>query len=983
MLDVERSKPTAEGQTGEFIRIRGARTNNLQGVDVDIPRNQLVVLTGPSGSGKSSLAFDTLYAEGKRQYIESLSAYAQQFMDQMARPDVDLIDGLQPTICIDQRPGNQNPRSTVATVTEIYDYLRLLMARLGQPTCYQCGADISQQSVEEIRDRLLEMHEGTKVMIFAPMVRGRKGAHKEVLQRVRQAGFLRVRVDGLVCDLDNVPEIVPQKIHHIDAVVDRIIIRKGIDARLTESIANAVEHGDGVLTLCYLDGRGANEPAAAVGKQGDGQRPPGPDKDKEIVWRDELYSTRLVCPNCNISYEEVEPRTFSFNSPYGACPVCEGMGSSEQFDPELIVLDSSASLLEGGIAAWKNGMSAATAERRNKAAAFLKAHGSSGETPLEQLKPRLRDALIQGDEQDFPGILMLLEQEYATSSSTKRLAELEHFRASVPCRACHGTRLRPEARSVLLRGHPIHEITAMTVVTARNFFEQLRLSNEDQAIGEPLVREIRKRLEFLDRVGLDYLSLDRCAKTLSGGEIQRVRLATSIGSGLVGVCYILDEPSIGLHARDNQRLIDSLRDLQTQGNTVLVVEHDEAMMRQADRLIDIGPQAGRDGGKIVFEGSVDQAEKTKHSPTGRYLSGLDRIPIPNERRRTTKTKSLFIQGVGTNNLNNIDVRIPLGVFTCITGVSGSGKSSLVNETLAPALLRRMGLNSSKPGQHTSLRGVSQLNRVIQIDQSPIGRTPRSNPATYTGVFDEVRKVFAGTRQAKQMGYRVGRFSFNTNGGRCESCQGQGVQRIEMSFLPDLFVTCDQCRGARFNRQTLQVHYRGRSIADVLNMSVAEGCDFFQNFENMARTLGSLNEVGLGYLPLGQPSTTLSGGEAQRIKLATELASVDSGKTLYLLDEPTTGLHFQDIQRLLNVLNGLVDKGNSVLVIEHNLEVVKSADWVIDLGPEGGQRGGFVVAEGTPEELAQCAASYTGCSLQPYLDLAAAMGNQRASRVAAE
>ena len=962
MLDIQREQAASNGQTtagpsSEVIRIRGARTNNLQNVDVDIPRNQLVVLSGPSGAGKSSLAFDTLYAEGKRQYIESLSAYAQQFLDQMARPDVDLIDGLQPTICIDQRPGNQNPRSTVATVTEIYDYLRLLMARLGQPTCYQCGANIRQQSIEEIRDRLLEMHEGTKVMILAPMVRGRKGSHNDVFDRVRKAGFIRVRVDGLVCDLDSVPELVAQKKHHIDAVVDRIIIRSGIDARLSESVASAVEHSEGLLTLCYLDEdrSGQDRGESAQANAGDG-----------AIWRDELYSTRFACPECNVSYEELEPRTFSFNSPYGACPVCEGMGSNEQFDPDLVIPNIELSVAEGALAPWKNGVPVAGAKRRDQAIAFLAAHGAGEETPLQVIKPAVFDQLVNGDEKKFLGVLILLEQEYATTTSRKRLAAMEPFRAQVICQACNGSRLRPEARSVLLDGHAIHELTAMTVSASRKFFDELKFSTADQAISQPLLREIRRRLEYLDRVGLDYLSIDRSAKTLSGGEFQRVRLATSIGSGLVGVCYILDEPSIGLHPRDIRRLIDSLRDLQSQGNTVLVVEHDEAMMRHADQLIDIGPHAGVEGGRVVFQGTVEQACQAEASPTGRYLSGQQRIQLPDRRRKTAKSRSLTIDAVGTHNLQDIDVRLPLGVLLCITGVSGSGKSSLINETLAPALLRRLGLNAPKPGPFSSLRGASQLDRVIQIDQSPIGRTPRSNPATYTGVFDEIRKVFAETRQAKQRGYRSGRFSFNTKGGRCEACQGQGVQRIEMSFLPDLFVTCDQCHGARFNRQTLQVHYRGHSIADVLNMSVTEGCEFFENFSNIARTLTSLDKVGLGYLPLGQPSTTLSGGEAQRIKLASELAAVDSGKTLYLLDEPTTGLHFEDIQRLLNVLHGLVDKGNSVLVIEHNLEVIKCADWIIDLGPDGGEGGGTVVAEGTPEEIAQCDESYTGRFLQPYL-----------------
>ncbi len=945
------SSGLGKATNGALIRIRGARVHNLRNVNVDIPRNQLVVITGVSGSGKSSLAFDTLYAEGKRQYVESLSAYARQFLDQIARPDVDFIDGLQPTLCIDQRPGSQNPRSTVATVTEIYDYLRLLMARLGVPTCYQCGADIRQQTIEQIQERLLQMPAGTKTMILAPLVRGRKGAHKEVFEGIRRAGLVRARVDGLVCDLEEVPNLVPQKLHHIDAVVDRIIIRPGIDSRLADSIRLAVQHGDGLMVICYHD-----EPA------GDDAQ-----AKESGTWRDEIFSTRYACPNCDVSYEELEPRTFSFNSPYGACPICGGLGSCEEFDPELVVPDRDLSLADGAIAPWKVLTPATLRKHQDSAESYLAAAKATAQTPLSEIPDHVLQELLYGDEKKFLGILMMLEKEFATTTHRARLAKLEQFRGKVVCQSCAGTRLRREARSVRLAGKAIYEITRLSVDEARQFFGALSFDASRAPVGEPLVAEIGHRLEFLQKVGIGYLTLDRSTDTLSGGEFQRVRLATSIGSGLVGVCYVLDEPSIGLHPRDNARLIAALRELQQRGNTVVVVEHDETVMRESDRLIDIGPGAGKEGGSVVSEGAPATVIQSAGSLTAEYLSGVRTIPIPPNRRRIAKSRSIVLQGASVHNLKDIDVRIPLNTFVCITGVSGSGKSSLVNETLAPAMLRRLGQTAPKPGRHRSLRGAGLINKVVNIDQHSIGRTPRSNPATYTGVFDEIRKVFAGTRRAKQRGFTASRFSFNTKGGRCEACQGQGLQKIEMSFLPDLYVECDICRGARFNEQTLQVRYRDRSVADVLAMSVSEALDFFENFAAIHRTLESLDRVGLGYLPLGQPSNTLSGGEAQRIKLATELSRVDTGQTLYLFDEPTTGLHFDDIRRLLDVMQQLVENGNTVLVIEHNMEVIKCADWIIDLGPDGGDEGGHVIAEGTPEKVAQAEGCYTGEYLRQTLN----------------
>ena len=937
---------TAAVERSDYIRIRGARAHNLQDVNLDIPRNQLIVVTGPSGSGKSTLALDTLFAEGQRQYIETLSIYSRQFFHQRERPDVDSIDGLQPTVCLDQHPGAANPRSTVATLTEIHDYLRLFMARLGNISCHGCGAPICQQSVEQIRDRLLELPEGTKLMLLAPMVRGRRGQHQEVLARIRKARFVRVRIDGEVFDIDDLPELAPHRIHNVEAVVDRIKISDASSARVVESIRVAVQYGEGLVMACFPD---PDHPQGAVSE-----------------WRDELFSTLYACPQCGINFAEIEPRTFSFNSPYGACPDCAGLGSRWQFDPERLFGDSTTPLSADAILPWKS----LTDETRGKVARQFVSWEADRAAPLPRSWVELTDdqraLLLDGGGPEFPGILQLLEQDYATATDRRRREELELFRSEVRCRACQGARLRPEALGVHLLGHTIHDLVRLPICDAINVFAGFEFDSSQQPIAQPILADVVQRLAFLDKVGVGYLTLDRSADTLSGGELQRVRLATSIGTGLVGVCYVLDEPSIGLHPRDNQRLIDSLRRLQAGGNTVLVVEHDETMMRQADRLIDMGPGAGGEGGRIVAEGTPSEVANDMHSPTGAYLSGRRQIPVPVRRRRTAKSRSLQIDGVSTNNLRDVSVYFPLEALVCVTGVSGSGKSSLVNETLAPAVLRRFGNTSSHCGPFTSLRGVSQIDNLVIVDQSPIGRSPRSNAATYIGVFDEIRKVFAATRDAKQRGFRVSRFSFNGKTGRCEACQGYGMQKIEMNVLPDLWVTCETCRGARFNRQTLQVRFREKTIAQILELPVSEARSFFENFAVIERSLASLERVGLGYLPLGQSATSLSGGEAQRVKLASHLTLSEAGRTLYLLDEPTTGLHFDDVARLLAVLNELVDRGNSVLVIEHHLDVIKCADWVIDLGPEGGRAGGQIMATGTPEQIAAQPENQTGRFLGPLL-----------------
>ncbi|QDU94203.1 excinuclease ABC subunit UvrA [Lignipirellula cremea] len=933
----------------ETIRIRGARTHNLKNVDLDIPRDQFVVITGPSGSGKSSLAFDTVFAEGRRQYFETLSVYSRQFLDQLERPDVDLIEGLQPTVCIDQRPANANPRSTVGTVTEIYDYLRLLLARLGLPHCYQCGEPILQQSSEQIQESLLGFPEGVKVILLAPLARGRKGKHEETLAQVRRNGFVRVRIDREVFDIDHAPELDPRHAHDIEAVVDRVVIRSGSDSRIAESVDLALKHGEGVMLASWLDTSAADE-----------EHPRG-------LWRDRVYSTLYACARCGISYTELEPRTFSFNSPYGACTVCDGLGVKVQFDPELVFPDGSLTLKKGGIAPWRGLTKVNLKKRLAELKPFFKLQNATAAATYDKLSPAAQQSLWQG-EQKFVGLQQLLEKEWSTTTDDVRLGQLELFRGETLCPACGGGRLRPEALHVRLAEKNIQEICGLSLAAADDYFASLEFDPSAAPVGEPLVAEIRQRLSFLQKAGVDYLTLDRSADTLSGGELQRVRLGTCIGAGLVGVCYVLDEPSIGLHPRDNERLIAALRDLQRRGNSVLVVEHDEAMMRASDRLIDFGPGAGTAGGQVVSQGTVAEVILDPQSLTGRYLSGAMQIAVPDQRRRTAKANSIVIEGAQTNNLQDVTARFPLGAMVCVTGVSGSGKSSLVNDTLAPALIRKLGGAAVRPGPFRSLRGASKIDKVVRIDQSPIGRSPRSNAATYVGAFDPIRKLFAAAKESKRRGFRASRFSFNVKSGRCEECQGQGLLKIEMNFLPDLYVPCPRCKGARFNRQTLEVKHRGKSIAEVLEMRVDEAVEFFENVVDIHRPLASLQDVGLGYLPLGQPSTTLSGGEAQRVKLAAELSRVDTGATLYLLDEPTTGLHFEDIRRLLDVFQRLVDKGNTMIVIEHNMEVIKTADWVLDLGPDGGAGGGCLLAEGTPEEVAANANSHTGRFLRPLLSM---------------
>ena len=1010
--NAEVTAPSATaGEEAEFIRVRGARMHNLQNVDIDLPRDQLTVITGPSGSGKSSLAFDTLFAEGQRQYVESLSVYVRQFLTQLQRPDVDLIEGLQPTISIDQRAGTQNPRSTVATVTEIHDYLRLLMARVGEPYCPQCNELIRRQTPDQIVDNLAGLPVGSKVILLAPLVRGRKGKHQEELDAVRKAGFVRVRVDGMVCEIDQVPELAPRKAHTIEAIVDRLIIRDNLRPRLAESVQLTLKHGNGVLTILSARATGpaavqtappagASHSAAHKSAGPNGTKPIGPPKNgashtngngnghgakpngahaspaaagnaeppKPVEvsdWKEELFSTLSACPNCRISFEELEPRTFSFNSPYGACQACEGLGSRSGFDPDLVIPDRSLALGSGAIAPWREIEAEEIERRRHDLAEFMTDRGIRWNTPLKNLKPQDLDDLLHGCGKKFVGVLALLDEEYAAATAGHR-DELEPYRTSIPCAVCHGSRLRPEARAVRLADQTIQSISDMPVSDARAFFAPLKFDAEREPIARPIITEILKRLAFLEQVGIGYLTLARSADTLSGGELQRIRLATGIGTGLVGTCYILDEPSIGLHPRDNQRLIDALRALQHLGNTVLVVEHDEAIMRQADHLIDMGPGAGRNGGTVVAVGTPAEVAANPLSLTGGYLSGRLSIPVPTVRRKANQKRSITIEGASANNLKEVTAKFPLGTLTCVTGVSGSGKSSLVNETLVRAVRRELLGAGPKPGPFKKLTGLQQIDKLIEIDQSPIGRTPRSNPATYTGLFDEIRKVFASTREAKQKGYKVGRFSFNVAGGRCEDCEGQGVRKIEMNFLPDLYVPCETCGGARFNRQTLDVRYRDKSIADVLDMPIDEAVDFFENFPAIHRMLSSLKEVGLGYVTLGQNCTTLSGGEAQRIKLATELARTATGNTLYVLDEPTTGLHFDDVRRLLEVLVRLVELGNTVVVIEHNLDVMKTADWIIDIGPEGGAAGGQVTAVGTPEEIAALADNATGNYLKEVL-----------------
>lgn len=936
-----------------YIKIRGAREHNLKGIDVDIPRDSFTVLTGVSGSGKSSLAFDTIYAEGQRRYMESLSSYARQFLGQMEKPDVDSIEGLSPAISIDQKSTNRNPRSTVGTVTEIYDYMRLLYARVGIVHCPKCGREIKKQSVDQIVDQIMGLPERTKFQVLAPVVRGRKGEHVKVLESAKKSGYVRVRVDGIIYELTEDIKLEKNKKHNIEIVVDRLSVKEGMEKRLTESVETALALADGLAMIDVIDGETLN------------------------------FSQSFACPDCGISVEEVEPRSFSFNNPFGACPECFGLGYKMEFDIDLIIPDKRLSIDEGAIAAlgWQSATDEGSFTR-----AILKAlaeeYKFSLSTPFKDYPAEIKDILVNGTgghtvkvhyrgqrgvgvyDIAFEGLIRNMQKRYRETASDSMKQEYETFMKITPCEVCKGQRLKATSLAVTVGGINIYQMTAMSIVKLKAFLDELTLSPMQQTIGEQILKEIKARIGFLINVGLEYLTLSRATGTLSGGEAQRIRLATQIGSGLVGVAYILDEPSIGLHQRDNDKLLSALMKLRDLGNTLIVVEHDEDTMRAADYIVDIGPAAGEHGGEVIATGTAEEIMKNENSITGAYLSGRRRILVPEERRKPTGC--LTIKGARQNNLKNIDVDIPLGIFTCVTGVSGSGKSSLVNEILYKRLARDLNRARTIPGEHDDIIGIDKLDKVIAIDQSPIGRTPRSNPATYTGAFDLIRDLFASTSDAKARGYSKGRFSFNVKGGRCEACGGDGIIKIEMHFLPDVYVPCEVCGGKRYNRETLEVKYKGKSIYDVLNMTVEEAVKFFENVPSIRRKIETMNEVGLSYIRLGQPSTELSGGEAQRIKLATELSRRGTGKTIYILDEPTTGLHFADVHKLVDILRRLSDSGNTVVVIEHNLDVIKTADYIIDIGPEGGEGGGTVIAKGTPEEVAKNKKSYTGQFVKKYL-----------------
>ena len=934
------------------IFIKGAREHNLKNVDVELPRNKLVVLTGLSGSGKSSLAFDTLYAEGQRRYVESLSSYARQFLGQMEKPDVDYIEGLSPAISIDQKTTSKNPRSTVGTVTEIHDYLRLLYARIGIPHCPKCGREIRQQTVDQMVDQVLALPERTRIQVLAPVIRGRKGEHVKVLEDLKRDGYVRVRIDGEMRELDEEIHLEKNKKHTIEAVVDRLVVREGMNKRLTDSLETAMKVSGGLIVLDVIDGE------------------------------EMLFSQNYACPDCGISLEELTPRMFSFNNPYGACPTCSGLGTLMRMDPELILPNRDLSLNEGAlrVTGWNSGADGSIFNMY--LAAMAERYGFSLDVPVKDLPREALDALLYGTkgeklslhyERDgrtttysapFEGVIPSLERRYRETNSPGMREEYEAYMSNIPCPDCRGQRLKPVSLAVTVGGLNIAALSDLSVRKARSFLSQLTLTEKEERIARQILKEIDNRLGFLCDVGLEYLTLSRSAGTLSGGEAQRIRLATQIGSSLMGVLYILDEPSIGLHQRDNDRLLQTLKHLRDIGNTVIVVEHDEDTMRQADYIVDIGPGAGVHGGEVVACGTAEEIMRNPNSLTGQFLSGARKIAVPAHRRKPTG--ELLVRGAREHNLKNIDVRIPLGVFTCVTGVSGSGKSTLVNEIVRKALSRDLNRARTRPGAHDGIDGIEALDKVIDIDQSPIGRTPRSNPATYTGMFDLIRNVFAGVPEAKARGYKANRFSFNVKGGRCEACAGDGIIKIEMHFLPDIYVPCDVCKGHRYNRETLEVRYKGKSIYDVLDMTVEQAMEFFENYKQIHRKLRTLYDVGLGYIKLGQPSTQLSGGEAQRIKLATELPRASTGRTLYILDEPTTGLHMADVERLIEMLQKLTDAGNSVLVIEHNLDVIKTADHIIDLGPEGGDGGGTIVAQGTPEEVARVPESYTGQWLQKVL-----------------
>jgi excinuclease ABC subunit A len=945
----------------KYIRIIGASEHNLKNISVDIPRDKFVVVTGISGSGKSSLAFDTIYAEGQRKYVESLSAYARQFLEQMQKPHVEHIEGLPPTIAIEQRSAGSNPRSTVATTTEIYDYFRLLFARVGKPHCWVCGRPVSSQHATQIVDSLLSRPEGTKLQLCAPLIRGQKGEHKDIFARILREGFVRVRVDGQVYDIRGVPMLDKNKKHDIAAVVDRLIIRPSIRVRLADSVETALKVGDGLL-VAMLHEPDLNHPTENTnGANGH--------------WQDVLYSEKFACtehPEASLS--ELSPRLFSFNSPYGACPSCDGLGTIPEFDTDLIVPDKSVSLENGAIDAWRKGGKRMNIFYNRLIRRFCRSLGISPSTPYSDIPQDIRKILLCGttaeDESrfgiEFEGVIPNLQRRWQNTDSEYVKARLHGYLSEQPCKSCGGTRLRPEALAVTIKNKNISDLTRMSVEEVQRFFANLTFNEEQTLIAAQPLKEVRARLKFLTDVGLGYLTLDRASRTLAGGEAQRIRLATQVGSGLVGCCYVLDEPTIGLHRRDNDRLLETLKQLRNIGNTVLVVEHDEDVILQADYVIDVGPGAGDHGGRLVAQGTPADICACAESLTGQYLSGQKRIEIPETRRRVRLSNCIEVRGAQENNLKNINVKFPAGVLTCVTGVSGSGKSTLVTEILLKGLRRRLHASGDKPGKHKNIIGLSNIDKVIEIDQSPIGRTPRSNPATYTGVFDLIRSLFALTREAKIRGYKPGRFSFNVKGGRCEHCQGQGTKKIEMHFLPDVYVVCQECKGTRYNPETLQITYKGKNIADILDMRIEQARDFFANFPKIVRLLKALCDVGLGYMAMGQSSTTLSGGEAQRVKLASELGRPGTGHTLYVLDEPTTGLHFADIHNLLNVLKRLTDMGNTVVVIEHNLDVIKTADYIIDLGPEGGQAGGQVIAIGTPEQLIKNSASYTARYLKNKL-----------------
>lgn len=947
-------------QAEKAIRITGAAEHNLKNINVSIPRDKLVVITGISGSGKSSLAFDTIYAEGRRKYVESLSAYARQFLEQMQKPAVGDITGLPPTIAIEQRSAGSNPRSTVATTTEIYDYFRLLFARVGQPHCWVCGKEITSQHPSQIVESILAWPEGTKIQICAPLVRGKKGEHKDVFTGIQREGFVRVRVDGAVYDARNVPALNKNKKHHIAAVVDRLIIKDSVRVRLVDSVETALKLADGVLLVLV-------------------QVPEKPGKKrkqkKPNSWKEVIYSEKFACPkHPQASLEELSPRLFSFNSPYGACKSCDGLGTILEFDPDLIVPDKSVSLDNGAIDAWRKGGKRMNIFYNRLVKRFCRNVGIKKSIPFEQIPADIKKILIYGTTPadrskfgfSFEGAIPNLARRWENTTSEYVKTRLHSYLSEQPCRSCNGARLRPEAAAVTVGGKNINQLAELSIEKAQKFFNKLKLDEEKTLIAAQVLKEIKARLRFMVDVGLEYLTLDRRSSTLSGGEAQRIRLATQVGSGLVGVCYVLDEPTIGLHKRDNRRLLGILQQLSRIGNTVIVVEHDEDIIKSADHIIDIGPAAGAQGGQVVVQGSFKKITECAESLTGQYLSGKKRIALPAKRRKYNLRKCIEVREAAENNLKNIDVKFPLGVFSCVTGVSGSGKSSLVSQILLPACKRRLYNSRERPGKHKTILGTSQIDKVIEINQSPIGKTPRSNPATYTGLFDEIRKLFSLTREAKIRGYKPGRFSFNVKGGRCEACRGQGTKKIEMHFLPDVYVTCQACRGRRYNPETLQVTYKGKNVADVLDMRVKEALDFFANFPTIIRVLRTLYDVGLGYMQLGQASTTLSGGEAQRVKLSSELGKASTGHTLYLLDEPTTGLHFADIHNLLNVLQRLCDMGNTVVVIEHNLDVIKMADYIIDLGPEGGDAGGRIVVAGEPKEIIKNKKSYTAKFLKEKL-----------------